>query len=262
MVKRQKVPTRSMGSEGEDPDIQRLAAWVSERRGVPGDLTTYLLERSLLPQGDIDTPCAGGEFYRTRWLACIEGITGEVITGELDSAPAEVILDAVRITSLRKGAWAAIPAPSLLGITDRYYDDPDEVYLGLTRAYTRLMREMRDAGIRGHVLVAGEGLNAIELERLSGYLAFFYLREPGKEQLSLLLEYQQQVALPPALLPRLLKLREEYDIQKVILMDPEQGDLEAATEQFDQGEILSGGYCRGECDTYWSALAERAYVIR
>jgi hypothetical protein len=262
MAKRLKIPTRSMGAEGENPDIQGLAAWISERRGIPGDLTTYLLEQSLLPQRDIDLPCAGGAFYRTRWLACIEGITEGVIARELDSAPAEVIEDAARITSLRKGAWAAIPAPSLLGITDRYYDDPDEVYLGLTRVYTRLMREMRDAGVRGHVLIAGEGLNAIELERLSGYLSFFYLQDPGKEQLSLLLEHQQQVALPPALLPRLLRLREEYDVQKVILMDPEQGDLEAATEQFDQGEIVSGGYCRGDCETYWSALSERAYVIR
>ena len=58
------------------------------------------------------------------------------------------------------------------------------------------MREQRDAGIRGHVLLC-ETINRRELESLAGKKAFFFPQTLNRKSLGFLLEYQQTVALNP-----------------------------------------------------------------
>ncbi len=51
MAKIRRVPVRSFGSETPEPTVPELAGWVKGRRGLAGDLTTYLLGKSLDPSG-------------------------------------------------------------------------------------------------------------------------------------------------------------------------------------------------------------------
>ena len=123
MVKRHKLATRAFGAEPGLPDVAGLAEWIAEHRGTTADIITYRLDQSLAPQiaAGIMTPCAGGKFYADRIRQCITGINDNKAVGELHVDTPAIIEDAAGIVVQKKGAWCAIPAPHLLGITDAYY---------------------------------------------------------------------------------------------------------------------------------------------
>ncbi|MDD1669974.1 MAG: hypothetical protein LUQ67_01455, partial [Methanomicrobiales archaeon] len=100
-----RVPVRSFGSEVPEPSVKDLAGWIGTRRGTGGDLTSYLLEKSLEPQEGVDLPCAGGRIYRGRMIEAIGGLEGEVLVREpsVDTACAEE--DARWGALRRKGLW-------------------------------------------------------------------------------------------------------------------------------------------------------------
>ncbi|HZD43624.1 MAG TPA: hypothetical protein VE134_06145 [Methanomicrobiales archaeon] len=261
MAKRYVIVTRSFGAEVEKPDISSLAAWLPQRKGRAGDLMTILLELSLHTQGEIDLPCGGGLFYRERLLETIGGIEGDALTHEPDVNPAHVVMDAVSLLSYNRNTWCALPAPSMLDISNRYYRDSAEFFEGLVSAYSDLMRTMRNAGIKGHVLISRQP-EEIELEELAGRRALFFLLDPDQQSIATLLEHQREIAIPPSLFDSVLGLMGEFAVQKVALLDPARGDLEQAALHMDIENLQAGGYCREECAAYWETLSEQAYVIK
>src|SRR5512139_1570191 len=106
MAKRLNLATRAFGAEPPRPDIAALAEWIAEHRGAAADITTYLLDQSLIPQLDegIGVPCAGGKFYADRIRHCICGIRENRAVGELHVDTPAFIEDGARIFLLAKGA--------------------------------------------------------------------------------------------------------------------------------------------------------------
>ena len=274
MAGTRRVPVRSFGSEVAEPSVEELAGWVRERKGEAGDLTSFLLEKSLDPQEGVDRPCAGGRIYRARMREAFEGLDGDTLMAEPGVNTTFVEGDARWAASRAAGTWFAIPCPHLLGLKDGFSHDRGEFCEAVCGCYRQIMRAMRDAGAGGHVLI-GEVVREDELEHLAGPRAFFFSPDLAKEDLSTLLEAQSSAAVPPALIPAVLGLLDEYDVRSVSILDGEREDLLAALEQLDPDQVTLGGYCgegrrgreeKGEeekgCGEYWKALVERAVIPR
>lgn len=261
MAKKLVFPTVSIGSEPSIPDAGELAGWVRTERGRQVDLTSFLIEEGLRPQVEagIDFPCAGGKFYRARWLESISGIKEGDITNELGMMPGAVEDDAARVRSVSGSCRVALPAPHLLELTDRYYGDVDESSAALCQQYRRLLRAMRDAGVAGHVLHSTDAVPE-ELEFLAGKTVFFFLENPGEESIATLLEYQRVIAIRGDLIPVLLPHMEEYEVSQVLIMDPDARDLTNLLNSFDRDQIQVGGYCTEHRPEYWRTLVDSATV--
>jgi hypothetical protein len=175
--------------------------------------------------------------------------------------PADLVADAIRCRSIRKGTYVTLPAPDLLGLADRFYGDPDDGVDALAMVYRSLMRSMRDAGIGGHVLVA-DHLRPDVAERLAGPKTFLFVEHPDRQTIELLLESQQQVAVDPDQVEKVLGMVDEYEVQRLTVIDPDAGSLAAAAEVLDPDRIIAGGYCRTGGKDYWQDLASRAWVFK
>jgi hypothetical protein len=263
MGKRLSFPTRSFGSDTVPPDPSLLPAWVAERRGREGDLTSFLLEHETHPQIDaeVSLPCAGGTFYTDRWRHAIDGVEDGIMTGELGGRTGDVVRDAEDLTRIRKGLSLTAPAPHVLGLHDRYYRDPEEAGEALFTVYRTLMRSQRDAGLDGHTLFC-ETVYRAELEALARQKVFFFPSSLNRKSLSLLLEYQQIVAVTPSLLPLLSDLMGEYEVHRIVLLDPEEQDLRQALQIRDPDQILCGGFCRESCGEYWKNLVKKSEILK
>ena len=259
MAKRMKLATRALGAEPGRPDVPELAAWISGHRGTAADILTYQLDQSLSPQipAGILSPCAGGRFYRDRIRANLAGVEGGKATAEISLDPHEIAQDAALIVSQKKGAWCALPAPHLLGITDVFYDDEEEWNDALAGIYRSLMRSMRDMGIGGHVLIC-DTIQEPEIASLVRQNVFFYSPEPDRDDLACLLEHQRQVAVSRNQLDTLLDLTGEFDLRKVIIVDPDAPSITRTLSCLDPDQIVAGGYCTGSCEEYWKNLVRSA----
>jgi len=259
MAKRLNLPTRALGAEPGIPDVAALALWIAGHRGTTADIITYLLDQSLGPQvtAKITVPCAGGRFYKNRILQCLGGVKGGTATGEISLDSHMICEDAAGIVVQKKDAWCALPAPHVLGITDTYYDDEFEWNDAITGAYRTLMRSMRDTGVRGHVLVC-DTIAEPEIASLVRQNVFFFQPEPDRQSLACLLEHQHQAAVSGNQLDTLLDLSGEYDLRKIILLDPDPGSIARALSCLDPDQVIAGGYCTGICDEYWKNLVGTA----
>jgi hypothetical protein len=259
MAKRLALPTRGLGAEPGIPEVTVLAAWIAERRGCPADILTYLLDQSLEPQltAGILTPCAGGRFYKTRILQCLVGIDGRKATGEIGLDLQAIGEDAAGIAGQKKGAWCALPAPHVLGIADGFYHDEYEWNDAITGTYRSLMRLMRDQGINGHVLIC-DSLSELEIDSLARQNVLFFQPKPDRESLACLMEHQQQIAVGRDQLDTVLDLSTEYDLRKIILVDPDPESIGRALSCLDPDQISAGGYCRDAYEGYWKHLVDVA----
>lgn len=261
MARRITLPVRSFGSEVGTPTVPEVAEWLKGMRGAEADLTTYRLSRSLDAQEGVTVPAAGGVFYSERWREAFLGMKDGVLVGEPGVDPAVVAGDARFVRTRQKDAWFSLPAPHMLRFRDGYMGDAEEFSEAIADGYARLMREMRDQGVRGHVLVADEA-DPIELEMLAGRKTLFFPRHPERFDLDLLLEYQGDLIIPAKDLNRAGDLMERFRVKRITLLDPEAGDL-AATATFADPDMLEvGGYCEDGCPDYWKRLIDRASVPR
>ena len=264
MAKRLKLSTRALGAEPGMPDVAALAAWIADHRGTTADIITYLLDISLEPQvtAGIIIPCAGGRFYKNRIMQCLLGVDSRKAIGELGLDPQAISEDAAGIVVQKKGAWCALPAPHVLGITDTYYNDEAEWNDAITGTYRTLMRSMRDVGISGHVLIC-DTLSEPEIASLVRQNVFFFQPKPDRESLACLLEHQRQIAVSRDQLDTVIDLSSEYDLRKIIIIDPDQASIARALSGLDPDEISAGGYCTETCEDYWKNLVDVAvYTLR
>jgi len=263
MVKRLTLPTRAFGAEPGVPDISALAGWVAEHRGMTADLLTCTLDQSLAPQipAGISLPCAGGRFYAERILSCLFGIIDKKAVEEIGVQPVAMIEDACIIAAQKKGAWCAMPAPHALGIVDTYYNDDEEWNDAITSAYRMLMRAQRDAGIAGHVLI-GDKADDAEITRLARQNVFFFLPEPDREKLECVMEHQRQIAVPKNQLDTVFDLGNEYELHRIIVMDPDTESISLTLSHVDPDQMIVGGYCKEKCEAYWKALVDTAYYTK
>jgi hypothetical protein len=261
MAKKLIFQTISLGSEPITPEAGQLTEWVSAQRGRQADITSFLLEKGLFPQQEasVDLPCAGGKFYQERWRESISGQENGYITGELGIRTDYVVEDTVRIREISGISRGALPAPHRLGFNDRYYGDEEEAVAALYHQYKHLFRAMRDAGIVGHVLHCTEAVPG-ELEALAGKKVFFYLESPDVESMATLLEHQKVLAVRKDDFPLLVGHSEEYEINQVLIIDPDADALREALRSFDPDYIQVGGYCTGDNPGYWKSLVDSAIL--
>ena len=256
-----RVPVRSYGSEVQEPQTVDLAGWIKRRKGTGGDLSSYLLEESLEPQEGVDFPCAGGRIYRARVLESIGGLKGDDLVREPSAETALVEEDARWGASRRKGLLFCLPAPHTLSIRDEYYHDREEFCEGLSGCYRQILRAMRDAGAGGHVLL-GEKVHEGEMGHLAGPRTSFFFPGLTGEELPRFLEHQDAIAIPRALLGHSLGLLDEFELRNLTILDGKGEDLRAALEYLDPDQVSLGGYCTGDCKTYWKGLVERSAIPR
>jgi len=263
MAKRLNLATRALGAEPGMPDIAALAVWIAEHRGTTADIITYLLDQSLEPQvtAGIMAPCAGGRFYKNRIMQCLLGVDGRKATAEIGLDPCAINEDAAGIVVQKKGAWCALPAPHVLGITDAYFDDENEWNDAITGTYRTLMRSMRDVGISGHVLIC-DTLSEPEIASLVRQNVFFFQPKPDRESLACLLEYQRQIAVGRDYINTVLDLSSEYDLRKIIIIDPDPASIARALSCLDPDQVRAGGYCTDMCENYWNNLVDAAIYSR
>ena len=263
MVKRLTLPTRAFGAEPGVPDIPALASWVAEHRGMTADLLTCRIDQSLasqLPAG-ISFPCAGGKFLRDRILSCLIGVTGRKAVDEIGIETGAVIEDACAMVGQKKGVWCALPAPHALGIVDTYYHDEDEWNDAITGVYSRLMRAMRDAGVAGHVLIS-EVPDDAEISLLARQKVFFFFPKQDREILECVLEHQRQVAVSKDQLDTAFNLGNEYDLHRIIVMDPDEDAITRVLSHVDPDQLMAGGYCTEKCKDYWNSIVDAAYYTK
>jgi hypothetical protein len=161
----------------------------------------------------------------------------------------------------KKGAWCALPAPHLLGITDTYYHDEEEWNDAISGVYRDVMRSMRDTGINGHVLIC-DTLHDPEVESLVRPNVFFFQPEPDRESLACLMEHQHQIAVRKEHIDTVLDLSGEYDLRKIIVIDPDHESIEHVLSCLDPDQVSAGGYCKNNSTDYWKNLVEAAVYLR
>jgi hypothetical protein len=262
MAKRHKLATRAFGAEPGMPDVAGLTGWIAKHRGLTADIITYLLDQSISPQvsAEIGVPCAGGKFYAERVRQCIDGVRDNRAVGELHVDTPAITEDAAGIVVQKKGAWCALPAPHILGIEDAYYNDNDEWSAAICDAYRTIMRTMRDTGIAGHILIA-ERINHAEMTALARQNVFFFTPAPSREDLAILMEYQDQVAVRKDLVQAVFDLTDEYTLRKIFIIDPDPAAIGLALSHLDPDQVVAGGYCVAERGDYWKDLVSSAEYL-
>lgn len=261
MKRRIDIFLRSLGSEYMcDPDSRALAKWITGQKGSRCDLVSYQLERSLIDQKKTDIPCTGGVYYSKRLYESIGGLKSGGLCAEPFPVMEDMSLDAKRARNIRKGCYMALPAPSFLGISDYYFNDFRDFISALCEVYRKLMREQRDRGIKGHILIS-DRFSGIELEELSGPKSCFFSPSGGSKLMSSILEFQEEIAVFPDRLDVLFEIMPEYELTSVTIIDPEESDYEKLLSEFDPGSVYAGGYCRRCERAYWDLLKERSFVV-
>ena len=261
MARQITIPVRSFGSEVGTPTVQEIAKWLKGKRGEEADLATYRLDRSLDGQEGVAVPAAGGLFYGERLSGAFLGMENGVLVNEPGIDLSAVTADVRQVLAKRKDAWFSLPAPHMLEFRDAYIGDDEEFKETIATAYTRLAREMRDLGVKGHILVADRA-DPIELEVLAGRKVLFFPRNTTTFDRELLLEYQDNLVLPAKDLNRGPDLMERFRVRKLILLDAGAEDLAAATAFADPDLLEVGGYCEDGCPEYWKDLVDRAVIPR
>ncbi|MEN6519174.1 MAG: hypothetical protein ABFC38_13535 [Methanospirillum sp.] len=256
MATRQRLETRGFGGEAAIPPLSRLAERLRERHGLEADLTTFRLLESLRPQvtAGIEAVAAGGAFYADRWREAIGGIRHGVLRESPFPEPDALVMDTRALVAEVRAPFAAMPAPSALGLVDRYFGHPAEAGAAIRDVCGSLIRAMRDAGAAGHVLIVSSPADE-ELEDLASPFTFFYCPDPDSGAIAVLLEHQRPLALPGKRVAELAGLIDQYGVRVVYLVDPTKEEVAAGLEVLDSDHLRIGGFCPGDCDVYWQRLA-------
>jgi len=263
MSRRLKLATHGLGAEPHIPEIGRLSAWIAEHRGTPADLTTYRLFESLSPQieAKIDFPCAGGVFLKEKIQQCLSGVTERKVIDELSVNTSPLSEDACFAATMKRNIWFALPAPHFLNLSDSYYNDGAEWEDALARVYRTIMREMRDAGAAGHILIS-EKAHESEIAALARREVLFYPQDPGIDGFKDVLEHQSSVVVNRSNIMQAFAHFEEFDISQMIIIEPETETLKAAFSYLDADQIRAGGYCTEECAEYWKKIVRMSEYTR
>jgi len=259
------LETRSFGTEPGAPNPAAVAAWIREHRGTFADLYRYLLDTSLSPQlaSGITFPSAGGLFCGERIRESLTGLNSDSMTAvsEIHAETSTWADEAAFLSAQKKDVWCAFPAPMSLGLSDRHYGDNDEWRDALSTVYRIIMRTMRDSGIGGHILICNT-VDEQEISCLAGKKVFFFAPNPSSDDLEPLMEHQRQIAIGKKMLGTAMELASGYEINRWIIMEPDKMAISQALSHFDPDQLLAGGYCRDDCDNYWTKIVESAVYLK
>ena len=260
MNKRRSLPVWSFGGEEPDPDLSTLAAWAGRQKGGVCDLLSFKIESSLKDQSGLDRLAYGGMYYADRMCDSIGGIRSGFLREEPWMCPEYLCDDASRAVSLSRNVWAVLPSPLHLKIEDAVFHDREEYESALCSIYRLLMREIRDAGVYGTIIV-GEQFSAIERELLFGRRVFLHSLSGGSRAVSGILDLQSSLALPAHRLSVIPDLLDEYDIRSLTVIDGTEKDFSGLLSYFDPEDLTAGGLSSGGGRKYWEGVSSHAFVL-
>jgi hypothetical protein len=250
--------TIAYGGEPDTPDVSTIGAFLREKKEYTTrcfDLISYQLVTQIRAEKEagIEMIGSGGLFVKPR---LDEAFHYDEDWHLVD--PTWSVHDAELINHLSKYSNYCIPAPNALSPENK-----DESFYSLCQQYRAFMREMRDAGVHGHVLIATH-IDEIFCEELIGRrISVFLTRDSRKEDMECLLEYQHTITLHDSSM--LESLLDQYSITTVSLIDPTNNDLQTAVDLMDREKIWIGGYNGGEEQErnrselmYWDEVVKRA----
>lgn len=243
--------TVAYGGEPNTPDIAAITIFLHEYpqyKKKNFDLISYHIATQILAEkeAEIEEIGSGGLFVKSR-------VEEAICFDEWQLAdPTWLMHDADQISSLSKHARYCLPAPNVL--SPIYNNEDDERYYSLCKQYQTIMREMRDRGIYGHVLIATQVDETLCEELIGRRSLVFVTRNAKREDIECVLEYQQNISLYNSSI--LESLLDQYSISTVTLINPTEHDLTIATEHLDEEKIRIGGYNDGT----WKE-EKREYVV-
>ena len=261
MKKKISCAVRSIGSEPGEPDAADVAAWILGHRGEEADLISYMLDEGLAAQDGVENRCAGGLFYGERVLESLVGVKDGMLRGEPGVNLKVIRQDAERIRRAGKWNWCALPSLSSLGLEDEYFHDREEFVAALSELYRTIMREMRDAGVQGHVIL-GDRFCELEREELARRKVLLVSPSWDSAANRGILSVQHTLVLPATHLGRLELLLENYEVRSVCLLDGGPKEFTAAGAWFDPQEIVAGGYAPTPDPAYWKDIISKAYLLQ
>lgn len=260
MNKRRNLPVWSFGGEEPDPDVPTLAAWVGGQKNVACDLLSFKVERSLGDQKGIDRPAYGGIFYKDRLYDSLGGIRSGFLCEEPWVRPESLRADALRAVAFSRKVWAVLPSPTYLKIEDGVFDDREEYESTLCRIYGHLMREIRDVGVYGTIII-GEQFSPVERELLPGRRVFLHSLTGSSRAVSGILEVQSSLSLPAHRLSVIPDLLDEYEIRSLSVIDGTEKDFSGLLAYFDAENLTAGGLSPGGGKKYWEGVSAHAFVL-
>lgn len=255
MGRKIQVKTISLGSEPDAPDVDELAAFIADHRGYEADLISAQLFSSVTAQiiAGIDTPAAGGLF-------CHDRIEQAVVWDNEYGATVDpsILLQDMPFISRRGVRLLSVhESPSLIGTGPS--PDDEEGFEEFCKAYSGLLRVLRDGGIVGHVLHT-RAPSSIELELFSGPKTTLYVHDAELVDLEELLEVTGTLVIPADSTSMAASLTEQFQIRRLILVEPDADSLSDALSILDQDHIRVGGYATGPEEEYWKKIAESAVI--
>jgi hypothetical protein len=260
MSKRRNLSVRSFGGEEPDPDIPTLAAWAGRQKDVACDLLSFKVERSLGDQKGIDRLAYGGQFYRDRMYDSLGGIRSGFLREEPWARPAALRADALRAATFSRNVWAVLPSPTYLKIGDGIFDDREEYESALCGIYRLLMREIRDAGVYGTIII-GEQFSLVERELLPGRRVFLHSLTGSSRAVAGILEVQSALSLPVHRLSVIPDMLDEYEIRSLSVIDGTEKDFSGLLAYFDVDDLTAGGRSPGGGKKYWDGVSAHAFVV-
>lgn len=260
MKKRRNLPVWSFGGEEPDPDLATLASWVGRQKEVACDLLSFKVETSLADQKGLDRLAYGGMFYADRLRDSLGGIRSGFLREEPWIRAETLRDDASRAVAFSRKVWAVLPSPMHLKIEDGVFDEREEYEGALCGMYRLLMREIRDAGVYGTIII-GEQFSAIERELLPGRRVFLHSLSGSSRAVSGILEVQSSLSLPAGRLSVLPDLLDEYEIRSLSVIDGSEKEFSGLLSYFDAENLIAGGYSPAGGKKYWEGVSAHAFVL-
>lgn len=260
MNKRRNLLVWSFGGEEPNPDLPALAAWAGRQKGAACDLLSFKIEHSLRDQAGLDRMAYGGMYYADRIRESLGGIRSGFLREEPWICPDSLRDDATRAAAISRKVWAVLPSPLHLKIEDGIYSDRQEYEDALCRMYNLLMREIRDTGVYG-IIIIGEQFSSLEREMLPGRRVMLHSLSGTSRSLAGILDVQNSLSLSAKRLPLLPDLLDEYEVRTVSVIDGTEKDFAGLLSYFDPGDITAGGFSSCGGKKYWEGVREHAFVF-
>ena len=122
------------------------------------------------------------------------------------------------------------------------------------------MREMRDAGIYGSIII-GEQFSSIERELLPGRRVLLHSLSGSSRSVSGILEVQNSLSLPAHRLSVIPDLLDQYEIRSLTVIDGTEIDFSGLLHYFDPEDLTAGGISSGGGKEYWEGVSAHAFVL-
>jgi len=122
------------------------------------------------------------------------------------------------------------------------------------------MREMRDAGVYGTIIV-GDQFSSIERELLPGRRVLLHSLSGNTKAIAGILEVQSSLSLPAHRLSVIPDLIDEYEIRSLTVIDGKESDFSGLLRYFDVENLTAGGLSSGGGKKYWEYVSSHACVF-